>query len=264
MNAKPDWRLSAPGAVPLAALKRSTGPNVSGLEQWASIAGGAALVALGLRRGGVLGAAVGLGGATLLGRGLTGRCPAKAALSPSTREKDIAEQQGWSRASVTGHAVTIGRPREEVYAFFRDFLNLVAVMENIERIEVRDATHSHWVVQGPFGKTVAFDSVLTNEEPGRHFAWRSVEGSGLDNAGTVTFREAPGGRGTEVHVLMAFNPPGGMLGRTVAGVMMKDPAVMLRQDLKRVKMKLETGEVATSKAPDASPRGKGFPRPSPL
>lgn len=264
MNAKPDWRLSAPGAVPIAALKRSQAPNVSGVEQWASIAGGAALVAVGIRRGGVLGIAAGLGGATLLGRGLTGHCPAKAAMTSGPREKEIAAERGWSKASVTGHAVTIGRPRDEVYAFFRDFLNLVPVMENIERIEVRDANQSHWVVQGPFGKTVEFDSVLTNEEPGRHFAWHSVEGSGFDNAGTVTFREAPGGRGTEVHVLMAFNPPGGMLGRTVAGLVMKDPAVMLRQDLKRVKMKLETGEVATSKAPDASPRGKGFPRPSPL
>lgn len=261
MNAHPDWRLTAPGAAPIAA-RRNNKPNVTGVERWATIGAGAALTAYALKKRGVTGFFLGLASAALIGRGMAGRDPLKHALSPTEPERDTAERMGWSGAALTGHAVTIGKPRSEIYAFFRDFSNLPAIMENVERIDTYDATHSHWVVQGLMGKTVEFDSVVSNDKQDVHFAWKSTKG--FENAGTVDFRDAPGGRGTEVHVLIAFNPPAGKVGRTVAGLMMKDPAIQLRQDLKRVKMKLETGEIATSKAPDASPRGSGPPVPSPF
>jgi len=263
MNAHPDWRLSEPGAAPVSA-QRNNAPNVTGVERWATIGAGVALTAYALRKRGATGLLLGLASAALIGRGMSGRDPLRHALTPTDTERDIAAKWGWSHAALTGHAVTIGKPKGEVYAFFRDFSNLPPVMQNIERIDLRDDNHSHWVVNGPFGKTVEFDSVLTNDQADTHFAWHSVGDDSFENAGTVDFRDAPGGRGTEVHVLVAFNPPAGMLGRTVGGLMMKDPAIMLREDLKRVKMKLETGEVATSAAPDASPRGSGPPKPSPF
>ncbi len=261
MTVHPDWRLAAVGAAPVAA-RRNNKPNVTGVHRWATLGAGVALTAYALKKRGATGFFLGLASAALLGRGMSGRDPLLHALAPSQPERDTAEKLGWSGASLTGHAVTIGKPRSEVFAFFRDFANLSSVMQNVERVDVHDATRSHWVVQGPFGKPIAFDSVLSNEAQDSHFAWKSTDG--FENAGTVDFRDAPGGRGTEVHVLIAFNPPAGMLGRTVAGMMMKDPAIMLRQDMKRVKMKLETGEIATTKAPEAAPRGKGGFKPSPL
>src|SRR5882757_7405234 len=69
-------------------------------------------------------------------------------------------------AAVIGRTVTIGRPREEIYAFWRDFTNLARVMENIERIDRVDDRRSHWVVKAPAGKTVEWDAVVTDDEAG--------------------------------------------------------------------------------------------------
>jgi hypothetical protein len=85
---------------------------------------------------------------------------------------------------LVGRSVTINRPREEVYAFWRDLPNLAAVMENVERIDTIDAKRSHWVVKGPAGKTVEWDSVVTDDQPGRLIAWRSVEGTSPIPAGS--------------------------------------------------------------------------------
>ena len=79
--------------------------------------------------------------------------------------------------AIVGRTVTINRPRDEIYAFWRDFSNLAPVMENVERIDVVDDRRSHWVVKAPAGKTVEWDSVVTEDEPGRLIAWQSVEGA---------------------------------------------------------------------------------------
>jgi uncharacterized membrane protein len=92
-------------------------------------------------------------------------------------------------------AVTIGKPREMVFAFFRDFSNLARFMENIERIDVVDSTHSHWVVKAPAGHHVEWDSVITEDEPGRLLAWTTGTDAEVKNHGRVEFRDAPGGRG---------------------------------------------------------------------
>jgi hypothetical protein len=52
--------------------------NVHGLERWASILGGGALAAVGMRRGAVGGTLMALAGGMLLARGVTGHCSVKA------------------------------------------------------------------------------------------------------------------------------------------------------------------------------------------
>src|SRR4051812_37768043 len=104
----------------------------------------------------------------------------------TSRDSDIrAAQADQGESSVVGRTVTIGRPREEVYAFWRDFPNLVGIMENIERIDTIDEGRTHWVVKGPAGRTVEWDSVVTHDEPGRLIAWQSVEGADVKSSGRV-------------------------------------------------------------------------------
>ena len=159
-------------------------------------------------------------------------------------------------AAATGAAVTIGKPREEVFGFFRDISNLARFMENIERIDVLDARRSHWVVKAPAGHQVEWDSTITAEQSGRLLAWESGADAEVKNHGRLEFRDAPGDRGTEVHAIIAYEPPGGALGKIVATIFQMEPGQQAKRDLRRLKMLLETGEISTSRYPDAAPRYK--------
>ncbi|MBY0345179.1 MAG: hypothetical protein K2Q29_15115, partial [Sphingomonadales bacterium] len=75
---------------------------------------------------------------------------------------------------------------------------------------------------------------------------RSTEDSDIDTEGRVTFEDAPGERGTRVSLIIAYKPKGGILGDTVAKLMRRSPELQGRHDLKRFKMLMETGEIATS------------------
>ena len=154
--------------------------------------------------------------------------------------------------AVIGRTVTINRPRDEIYAFWRDFSNLPRIMENVERIEAIDARRSLWTVKGPAGTTVEWESVVTEDEPGRLIAWQSVEGAEVKSSGRIEFLDAAPGRGTMVRATFAYDPPAGGLGEWIAKLFQREPNVQARRDLRRLKQFLETGEVTSS----ASPSGR--------
>ena len=147
--------------------------------------------------------------------------------------------------AITGRAVTINRPVEEVFATFRDFSNLPEFMENVERIELLDAKRSHWVVKAPGGRTVEWDARVTAEQPNALIEWTSEEGADVPNSGRVTF-QAVEGRGTVVTATILYDPPGGAVGKLIAKMFQREPAIQARRDLRRFKQFMETGEVATS------------------
>ena len=153
-----------------------------------------------------------------------------------------------------GRSVTIDRPRQELYAFWRDFNRLPRFMHNVKSVSVVDALRSHWVVEAPAGKTVEWDSTITADEPGRLIAWRSEEGASIRNSGQVEFRDSPDGRGTVVTVTLTYDPPGGSVGKMIATLFQKEPKVQARQDFRRFKQLMETGEISTAAPPHAAPR----------
>jgi uncharacterized membrane protein len=148
--------------------------------------------------------------------------------------------------------VTIARPRDEIYDFWRDFSNLALVMENVERVDTIDRKRSHWVVKAPGGRRVEWDSVVTDDDPGRLIAWQSVEGADVTSSGRIEFLDAAPGRGTMVRATIAYDPPAGVVGEWIAKILQREPNVQARRDLRRLKQYLETGEVTTS----ASPSGR--------
>ena len=160
--------------------------------------------------------------------------------APPTTSKN-----GGAEAKAVARSVTINRPAAEVYAHFRDFSNLPTFMENIVRIDVRDDARSHWVVKAPAGKTVEWDARVTEDQPGRLIAWTSEEGADVPNSGCVEFRDA-GARGTVVTATIDYSPPGGVVGKLIAKMFQREPAIQARRDLRRLKQLLETGEVATA------------------
>lgn len=176
--------------------------------------------------------------------------------APATAARDnerLAEEEGRDgETAIVGRTVTINRPREEVYAFWRDFTNLPRVIENVERIDLVDDRRSHWVVKAPAGKTVEWDSVVTDDELGRLIAWQSVEGADVKSSGRIEFLDAAPGRGTMVRATFSYDPPAGWLGEWIAKLFQREPNVQARRDLRRLKQFLETGEVTSS----ASPSGR--------
>jgi uncharacterized membrane protein len=148
---------------------------------------------------------------------------------------------------IVGRTVTIARPRDEVYARWRDFPRFPDFMENVSLVEPLDERRSRWRVEGPGGTPIEFISAITQDEPGKLIAWASEEDAAVANSGRVTFRDAPGGRGTEVDLEIAYNPPGGSVGAMVAKMFQREPNIQARRDLKRFKQLMETGEIATSR-----------------
>ncbi|MBP2275451.1 MULTISPECIES: SRPBCC family protein [Sphingomonas] len=159
-----------------------------------------------------------------------------------TATESLIEKRG---DTMVGRAVTINRPRAELFAYFRDFTNLAHFMENVERIEVIDAKRSHWVVKAPGGRTVEWDALITDEVEGEYLAWASQPGADVANSGRIDFRDA-GARGTVVTATLLYDPPYGVVGKLIAKLFQREPAIQARRDLRRFKQLMETGEVATA------------------
>ena len=154
----------------------------------------------------------------------------------------------------TIRAAMINRPRQDLYAFWRDFTNLPSFTENVKAVEVLDASRSQWTIAGPAGAEIDLVSEITEDIPGERIAWRSSEGSDVDHEGWIEFKDNAFGRGTEVRIFISYDPPAGAIGKVVAKVMQREPRIQARRELRRFKQLMETGEVSTSKAPDAAPR----------
>jgi len=145
-----------------------------------------------------------------------------------------------------GRTVTINAPRQALYAFWRDFRNLPLFMENIESVHVFDERRSHWVVKGPADSTVEWDAVIVEDVPGESIAWSTTDEAEVPNSGRIEFHDTTNGRGTQVTVNIVYDPPVGKLGKAVAKLFGREPTIQARQDLRRFKQLMETGEIPTS------------------
>ena len=172
-------------------------------------------------------------------------------LDPSVLDNDADARHG---DVLVGRTVTVNRPRQVLYAFWRDFNNLPKFMHNVHSVTIQDDTRSHWVIEAPAGKTVEWDAEITHDEPGRLIEWKSLEGASVLNSGRVEFEDSPDGRGSIVKVTILYDPPGGAVGKVIAKLFQKEPKVQARQDLRRFKQLMETGEVSTAQPQDAAPR----------
>ena len=241
------------------AVPEDTRHNVAKGERIGSVALGAALVGLGARRRDPIGLVAALFGGYFITRGATGNCLVYRALGVSTGSAD-AVLAPWHRDDVTGRAatvnarkaikveraVTIDRPRDELFAFWRNFENLPRFMEHLVSVRVDTPTRSHWEAKAPGGKTVEWDAEIVNEVPYEIIAWKSVGEPDVANAGAVNFFDAPGGRGTIVRVTLDYEPPAGRLGAMVSHFTAEEPDRQIREDLRKLKQLMETGEITTS------------------
>jgi uncharacterized membrane protein len=229
---------------------RKPNTNVGEAERWLSLIGGSSLVAFGLARRNSAGFGLAALGGTLLWRGATGHCPMYQTLGVNTAERGYAKGTG-SRAGVpyelgirVDQDVTINKPVEDLYAFWRDLCNLPRFMQHLQSIKIVDDRISHWTARGPAGINVSWDAEIVNDIPNKVIGWRSLEGSDVDNGGSVRFEPAGSGA-TTVKVSLQYNPPAGQLGEWVARLFGEDPKKTIADDLQRFKELMETGNIVT-------------------
>jgi uncharacterized membrane protein len=164
------------------------------------------------------------------------------------QQTGAAAERKASRMEPVHKSLTVNRSPDEVYAFWRNFENLPRFMEHLESVSITDERHSHWTARAPGGTSVEWDAEITEDQPGRLIAWRSLQDADVANRGIVRFLPAPGGRGTEVHVELRYDPPAGKLGTIVAKLFGEEPGQQVDRDLRRFKQVLETGELVRSDA----------------
>jgi uncharacterized membrane protein len=220
--------------------------NLGSTERLFSIVGGGILAGYGIqRRQSLLDCSLLAIGGGLLYRGLTGHCPVYGVLGVSS-----AEQHGPATSVAAGHgvkvekAITILRSPEDLYRHWRQFDRLPEFMEHLQSVTC-EGDRSHWVVQGPAGIPFEWDAEIIHDEENRLIAWRSLPGSQVDTAGSIHFQPAPGRRGTEIRVVLKYDPPTGKTGAVAAQLFGAAPGQQIERDLRRFKQLMEAGEVAS-------------------
>jgi len=230
-------------AGPDSTVAKVAGTNVGNTERWVSLGVGSALLA-----NGALGRHFNLisvlAGGYLVYRAATGNCPLYQALGigegrPKGPNAVIPADYGVK----VEDSVTVNAPVAEVYRFWRNFSRLPEFMTHLREVKETDATHSTWVARGPLGTSVKWDAEIVTDTPNQVISWKSLPGSDVDTSGSVHFRMAPGGRGTEIRVSLKFDPPAGKLGSFVARLFGENPEQQVRDDLRRFKEIVEAGEV---------------------
>jgi uncharacterized membrane protein len=198
-----------------------------------------------------------LGGALASGQGSRARVATATAAVAGVTALDVACSQRYSRSAPADgmirfkKSLVINRPPEELYQFWRKFENLPRFMPHLISVSDLGNNRSHWEAKGPAGTTVKWDAELTQDIPNASIGWRSLEGSQVDNRGTVRFERATGGRGTIVKVEIEYSPPAGVLGASLAKLFGQSPEKQVKIDLLHFKQLIETGVIATTEGQPA-------------
>lgn len=216
-----------------------TGVNSGRGERIADLVMGGALVGVGLWRRSVLGGVLAATGGWLLYAGVTGRFSPYAALGL------VRARRSSMQGLVVERSITIGKPRDELYRFWRDVANLPMFLSHLESVTEQSDRRSHWTAKAPLGRRAEWDAVITEDQPSTMIAWRSLPDATITNHGQVRFSDAPGGRGTELFVRLVYEPPLGTAGAALAKLFQDEPTQEVEADLRRLKAILESGEAPT-------------------
>jgi len=189
----------------------------------------------------------------LIAKAFTGHSAKRALKGLTGTEKRVSPvaSVGRGQGIKVEQSVTINRPVVEVYRFWRNFENLPRFMDHLESVTVIDETRSHWVAKGPAGTRVEWDAVIHNEVDDELIAWRSLPGSEVNNAGSVHFSPTAGGNGTDVRVVLSYEPPAGRVGAAFAKLLGEEPSKQVEDDLRRFKQVMDSGDVTAGSRPYA-------------
>ena len=177
----------------------------------------------------------------LVYRGVTGRWPLPQKLTASP--------------VIVKTRLVVWRPAPQVYEAWRAFDRLPAILSHVDRVDVLDERRSRWSVRAPGGKHVEWEAEITEDRPGEVLAWRSTEGSPLQQLGSLHFDLWRDG-GTLLRVDLRLLPPAGAAGTAVTALLQPLVEREIHEDLRRFKRALEAGEVPTTVGQPHGERGR--------
>jgi uncharacterized membrane protein len=215
--------------------------NVSNWERAASLAAGTALLVVAAKRPRLRSLAT-TTGSGLIARAVTGYCPVNAAVGRDSRRTSTRQALAGNRGIHVKESITIRRPADELFRFWRQFSNLPRFMKHLDEVRELSPTLSVWTAKAPAGFRVKWEAEVINEIEGELIGWQSTDNADVATAGSVRFVPTAQGA-TEVHVHLQYEPPAGRLGAFVAGLFGDEPSQTIREDLRRLKAMLETGEI---------------------
>lgn len=211
--------------------------NVGPVERVLSMAAGTAVLAYAARFPKRWGGLPFVLGGNLVWRGVTGRSRLYADLG--IRRAGPAREA--MRGEKVSRSVIVRRPREELYAFWRNFENLPRVMRHVEAVTVEGDTLSRWKVRGPAGSTLEWEAEVVRDIPNELITWQTLQDARVIHAGSVAFQ--PVQDGTEVKVILRYDPPAGALGRLAASLLGEDPGRQVELDLEDFRKLAEAGDL---------------------
>ncbi len=221
--------------------------NVGSAERALSLGAGGLLLAIALRRRGILGAVTASLAGELIYRAVTGSCPVYGALGMNTaahdRSKNPRASVPYGRGVRVEQSIAVTRPAAELYRFWRNLQSLPQFMQHIEEVTVLTPTRSRWRVRAPIGSRVSWEAEIINDVPDELIGWRSLPGSAMHHAGSVHFDERDGL--TEVRVVLEYAPPARYVGASLARILGEEPHKQIADDLRRFKGIVERGEHAS-------------------
>ena len=135
--------------------------------------------------------------------------------------------------------IDIAASPDVVFDVWSRYENFPHFMSQVTEVRDLGQNRSHWIVQGPEGQDVEWDSVLTVSERPHRLAWRSEPNASVDHEGVVLLE--PAGEGTRATVRLFWRPPAGTSGKALAVLSATDPESVLEDDLDRMKEFIERG-----------------------
>jgi uncharacterized membrane protein len=127
-------------------------------------------------------------------------------------------------------------------------------MARLRSVEITNALRSKWTWQTIGGFKTVWTADIIQDLPGSMIAWQTSDDASVEHSGSVFFRQAPGGRGTEVRFRMSYELPGGKVGDWLASIAGESPSQTIDEDLRKMKWLLEAGEIPTI---EGQSRGSG-------
>lgn len=217
--------------------------NVGKIERVASILAGTVLLYKGFKsKKSALKVPAIVAGGFLWFRGATAHCPVYSALGKNKLQDTV-------RNINIRTMVTVNRPRNEVYAFWRQLSNLPLFMEHLKSVEVLDGKRSLWKAQLPatFGTTLQWEAEIVKEIEGEFIGWNSLPNASIQNAGKVEFRDTLNNE-TEIRVTISYRAPFGDIGEGIASWLNPMLESVIKKDVQNYKHYLEAGDILKSDA----------------
>ena len=179
-----------------------------------------------------------LSGGYLLYRAISGHCPVSAVLKSKDRPSSS------SNVNIRTQMI-VGRPRADVYAFWRRLENWPLFMRHLENVDELDTATSAWRLKIPGMGDVRWEARILKDEKNTELSWHSVPGAVIETTGKINFSDTPG-NATRVDVLLSYRVPQGAIGERLSRMLTPAFREKVYEDIHNFKHYFEDLDISAS------------------